>query len=285
MKLLDESWKNWTQENIELGISKQVIFNTLKNNKFELDDITNIMGWSPSEGDTPTQPTTKMQPNVIYDKGKLSHERRFIYQGEKVEVGGEVLDIYKIDKFLTKSECEGLVTLIKKNSRKSMLSSSVNPNAYLDDTFRTSSTCDLNSKDKLSKEINERINAHMGIHALFGEPIQGQQYDETQEFKSHTDTFAPNSKEYETHCSRFGQRTWTFMIYLNETEKGGETKFPKVKTTDGEELSFTPKLGTAVVWNNLYVNGDINNYAVHQGCPVEKGEKTIITKWFRERRA
>lgn len=285
MKLLDESWKSWTQENIGLGISKQVIFNTLKNNKFDLDDITNVMGWSPDEGDTPPQQTRVVQPNVIYDKGELSHERRFIHRGEQVEVDNEVLDIYKIDKFLSAEECEGLVAIIKKSTRKSMVSSSANPNAYLDNTFRTSSTCDLNSSDGLSKEINERISAHMGIHELFSEPIQGQQYDKTQEFKPHTDTFAPNSNEYKTHCSILGQRTWTFMIYLNETERGGETKFPKVKTKDGNQLSFTPKLGTAIIWNNLYVNGDINNYSLHQGCPVERGEKTIITKWFRERRS
>jgi len=290
MAHLDESWKNWTKENIGLGVSKQVIFNTLKNNDFNLDDITKVMGWSPSDGDTPPQDisraaTVRPRTNIIYDKDKLLHERKFIYRADKLEIKDNVLDIYKIDNFLSKNECEDFIKLIKKNTRKSMLSSPGEPDAYLDDTFRTSSTCDLGSRSKLSKEINERICSYMGIHALFGEELQGQQYDKTQEFKGHTDTFTPNTKEYDTHCSKSGQRTWTFMIYLNETEEGGETKFPKVKTKDGGELSFVPTLGSAITWNNLYVNGDINHFSMHQGCPVKKGEKTIITKWFRERRA
>ena len=126
----------------------------------------------------------------------------------------------------------------------------------------------------------------MGIHLFFAEAIQGQHYDKTQEFKEHTDTFTPNTKEYDTHAkpSQGGQRTWTFMIYLNETISGGETKFPRVKDTTGEVLSLTPTLGQAIIWNNLYVNGEVNHFSTHQGSPVLDGEKTIITKWYRERR-
>ena len=74
------------------------------------------------------------------------------------------------------------------------------------------------------------------------------------------------------------------MIYLNEPEEGGETTFTNVKISEDNQLSIKPSLGQAVTWNNLYINGEINSYSMHQGCPVKKGEKTIITKWFRERR-
>lgn len=287
---MDESWKNWVRENMSLGIPKETIFNTLKNRNFDLEDITNTMGWSPEEGlfivQDESSKTKKSIPNIVYSKSEIQHERRFIYKAEKIEVKNDVLDIYKIDNFLSKRECERFVEIIKKNMRKSTISTSTKAKDYVDDTIRTSSTCDLiKSHGNVIEKVNERIDSYMGIHSLFGEGLQGQQYDETQEFKSHTDTFAPGSDEYEVYAKNLGQRTWTFMIYLNEPEEGGETTFTNVKTSEDNQLSIKPTLGRAVTWNNLYINGEINSYSLHQGCPVNKGEKTIITKWFRERRA
>eukprot|EP01129_Flabellula_baltica_P011925 TRINITY_DN5308_c0_g1_i2.p1 TRINITY_DN5308_c0_g1~~TRINITY_DN5308_c0_g1_i2.p1 ORF type:complete len:270 (+),score=56.72 TRINITY_DN5308_c0_g1_i2:668-1477(+) len=72
-----------------------------------------------------------------------------------------------------------------------------------------------------------------------------------------------------------GQRTWTFMIYLNDVEEGGETEFTEI----GEV--FTPQKGRAVIWNSLLPDGTPNYHSMHKGSPVIKGEKAIITKWFR----
>jgi len=65
------------------------------------------------------------------------------------------------------------------------------------------------------------------------------------------------------------------MIYLNDPEGGGETEFPDLG------LKVTPKLGRAVVWNNLLETGQGNDKTRHQSLPVTAGTKTIITKWFR----
>jgi homospermidine synthase len=72
-----------------------------------------------------------------------------------------------------------------------------------------------------------------------------------------------------------GQRTWTFMIYLNDVEGGGETEFPEIG------VKLTPKRGRAVAWNNLRASGEGNELTRHQSLPVTAGTKTIITKWFR----
>ena len=103
-KNMDESWKHWVKENMTLGIPKETIFNTLKSHNFDLDDITNTMGWSPEEGLFVVQATSKNKShgNIIYDKKELKHERGFIHNAEKVEVENDVLDIYKIDNFLSK---------------------------------------------------------------------------------------------------------------------------------------------------------------------------------------
>ena len=54
-------------------------------------------------------------------------------------------------------------------------------------------------------------------------------------------------------------------------------KFPELN------LIFEPKIGKALIWNNLNEDGSINRNTMHQAHPVTHGEKTIITKWFREK--
>jgi len=82
-----------------------------------------------------------------------------------------------------------------------------------------------------------------------------------------------------------GQRTWTFMIYLNDVDEGGHTSFPRAF------CSSAPKTGTALVWNNLYSPatspnagdwGRENPFSSHCGMPILRGEKYILTKWFKE---
>ena len=53
----------------------------------------------------------------------------------------------------------------------------------------------------------------------------GQYYLEGQEFKEHTDYFEITTTWYDQGK---GQRTFTFMIYLNDVSKGGETEFTKI---------------------------------------------------------
>lgn len=65
------------------------------------------------------------------------------------------------------------------------------------------------------------------------------------------------------------------MIYLNDVEEGGHTCFTEI------DVAIKPSRGTAVFWNNLNRDGTVNENTKHAGLPVIKGEKVIITKWFR----
>ena len=118
---------------------------------------------------------------------------------------------------------------------------------------------------------------HKNVDVFQQDTNQGQKYSVGQEFKAHHDYFTPNSQEYLTYCQHAGQRTWTFMIYLNDTPAGGGTRFRKLEKT------FYPKQGMAVLWNNLKEDGSPNPYTLHHGMKVREGEKYVITKWFRER--
>ena len=68
------------------------------------------------------------------------------------------------------------------------------------------------------------------------------------------------------------------MAFLNEVEEGGTTHFTNLS------IGVTPKPGALLMWNNALPDGTPNENTLHAGTPVTKGEKYIITKWYRTRR-
>lgn len=174
------------------------------------------------------------------------------------KITGDGLDLYCIENFLTGEECERMCQIVEGHSIPSTITA---PDP--DRKIRTSSTCHLaNVRHDLIDEVDRRISECLGISLDYSEGIQGQVYSVGEEFKPHTDYFEPGTGEYQTHASVRGQRTWTFMIYLNETESGGTTHFPKV----GQE--FSPVTGMALAWNNLHSDGTPNLNSLHHGKPV-----------------
>jgi prolyl 4-hydroxylase len=190
-----------------------------------------------------------------------------VYQSKSSEV-----QLFLIDDFLSSEECSSLIEIGHASLRPSTVT---NPDAGAD--FRTSETCDIGIiKNPLVQAVSERISSATGISQEYSEVMQMQKYSVGHEFKSHTDYFEPNTPEYIEHASVRGNRTWTCMIYLNPVEQGGETLFSSIN-----EL-ITPKMGRAVIWNNLTLDGNVNPKTIHAGLPILQGEKYILTTWFRQ---
>jgi prolyl 4-hydroxylase len=193
--------------------------------------------------------------------------------GKIARMATDKAQIYTIDDFLSGAECDALVRIIDQHLRPSTVTIE-----GTDKAFRTSRTCDLSLlRSPVVTAIDEKISRTLGIHQAFAEGNQAQRYDVGQEFKAHTDYFEPGTDEFATHGGRQGNRTWTFMVYLNEGMEGGGTRFFALDRT------FMPKKGQAVVWNNLHPDGTPNGETLHAGTPVTRGHKVIITKWFRAR--
>ena len=174
--------------------------------------------------------------------------------------------------FLPSGLCADLIDRIDRVRRPSTLS---DPNG--DPGFRTSETCDLAADDSAVIAVEERINALTGLSPEFGESIQGQRYAVGQEFKGHTDYFEPKGIDFERYCGRSGNRTWTVMIYLNEPEAGGATRFKFI------DKIIRPETGKLLAWNNRRADGSLNAATLHHGMKVRAGTKYVITKWYRER--
>ena len=174
--------------------------------------------------------------------------------------------------FLEPDLCTTIIRQIDANRRPSTVSD------FNGDTqFRTSETCDLPYADAHVVEIDRRITELTGLDPAHGEPMQGQRYAVGQEFKGHTDYFEPSGVDFARYCTVSGQRTWTVMIYLNQPEAGGATRFKAI------EKIVHPEIGKLLTWNNLRPDGRVNPSTLHHGMKVRGGTKYVITKWFRER--
>jgi prolyl 4-hydroxylase len=187
-------------------------------------------------------------------------------------------ELFQVRGFCPEDLAAELIALIEQDRRPSTIADD-NGDAY----FRTSETCDLSAELPAVQRIEAMITALSGLDPAHGEPLQGQRYAEGQEFKPHTDYFTPGGRDYQTFCALSGNRTWTFMIYLNEVAAGGATRFKVLDKT------FHPEAGKLLCWNNRLPDGpngepgSVNPATLHHGMKVRKGVKYVITKWYREK--
>jgi len=193
---------------------------------------------------------------------------------ERIKFPTVKMDLYLIQNFLTTEECHNIIQAAKGHYTPSTITTQ---KTEKDLYFRTSSTCHYNALGAQGKnvldQIDQKICNKMQLSNKSSEFIQIQHYVEGNEFKLHHDFFdVQSSREMKNQ----GNRTWTFMVFLNNVEKGGETFFEKIN------VKFQPKQGMALVWNNLHINGSPNYNTLHAGLPILTGEKYIITKWFRQ---
>lgn len=185
---------------------------------------------------------------------------------------GKALELFIMRDFLSPEDCAALMERIDAGRRPSTIADDLGHEA-----FRTSETCDLDGADPFIANIDARLAAFAGIDPAYGEPLQGQRYAVGQEFKAHTDYFEPDGRDYETYCSRSGNRTWTLMVYLNAPAAGGATRFTRINKI------IQPEPGKLLAWNNRLPDGGMNGATLHHGMKVRAGTKYIITKWYRER--
>jgi prolyl 4-hydroxylase len=185
------------------------------------------------------------------------------------------IDMFTIDNFLNKDECKILIELIDQDAVRSTTASD-NPGEFSRVVQnRTSYTSSLNeNKHPLIVQVNDKMSDILNIPKTKTEALQGQRYEVGQEFKDHFDWF--EGKNLKTYVEKQGNRSYTFMVYLNDDLEGGETEFQAL------DIKFKPKTGMAVIWKNLNEDGTGNRLALHAGRPVLSGKKYILTRWFRQ---
>lgn len=187
-------------------------------------------------------------------------------------IGVEGVQAYRVDNFLDAATCARLIARIDAGRRPSTLLSD-----HPEENFRTSESCDLERWADDIRPVDEGIAALLGQPPEQGETIQGQRYAPGQHFRAHHDYFFETQSYWQKVREQGGQRTWTAMVYLNDVADGGATWFPQAG------FRVAPKRGLLLAWNNMTLDGSPNILTLHEGMPVVRGAKYIITKWFRER--
>ncbi len=255
---MEATWSDWAAENLERGCDKDELVSIMVDKGFSSDDAQALLAET-------SVATTHAGPQA-----EPSGPDNGLFLPTALTLCDTDVELYGVDGLLNDAECAHLVALIRQHLRASTTTEEGVSE------FRTSRTCELGAlNDPLVAEIDRRLCAYLGIDPALGEPLEGQWYDVGQEFKAHTDYFDPGSPGYAEHVGQRGQRSWTVMVYLNTTRKGGATRFPHL------DLDVSPQAGSALLWNNRRADGSLNEQTIHHGTPVESGFKAILTKWFR----
>ena len=182
------------------------------------------------------------------------------------------LELFIVRGFLDPVICAALIEQIDERRRPSEIADDVGIA-----NFRTSETCDLDWRDPIVGDVDRKIAALLGFRSIRASRSRA---SATHRGRNSRRTPIRSSRAAMISMStrlRPGQRTWTAMIYLNEPEDGGATRFKRIGKT------IQPETGKLLAWNNLLPDGRPNPATIHQGMKVRRGTKYIITKWFRER--
>ncbi|CAI0382436.1 unnamed protein product [Linum tenue] len=181
--------------------------------------------------------------------------------------------------FLSKEECEYLISLAKPHMTKSTVVDSK--------TVRTSSGMFLRrGQDKIIRAIEKRIADFSLIPADNGEGLQILHYEIGQKYEPHFDYFLD-----EFNTKNGGQRTATLL--MSDVEEGGETVFPSAKANSStvpwwdelsecgkKGLSLKPKMGNALLFWSTRPDASLDPSSLHGSCPVIIGNKWSATKWM-----
>ncbi|KAH7365546.1 hypothetical protein KP509_18G034000 [Ceratopteris richardii] len=190
--------------------------------------------------------------------------------------------------FLSKEECEYLISLGKPHMVKSAVIDSITGESK-NSRVRTSSGAFLRrGQDRIIRDIEKRISDFLFIPEEHGEGMQILHYEAGQKYEPHYDYFLDK-----VSVKNGGQRLATMLMYLSDVEEGGETVFPSAnmstsliaKQNDLSEcgqtgLAVKPKRGDALAFWSMKPDASLDPTSLHGGCPVIKGNKWSATKWM-----
>uniref|UniRef100_A0A6B2LFP7 Fe2OG dioxygenase domain-containing protein n=1 Tax=Arcella intermedia TaxID=1963864 RepID=A0A6B2LFP7_9EUKA len=162
--------------------------------------------------------------------------------------------------------------------------------------------------DDIVNLVEDRIFELTRLDQTTSEPFQVVFYNKDQFYYGHHDYTTREVAPHNPYYQGGGNRFITVLLYLNEVEEGGETAFPFVdangkplnRNIHPEEMykgnsacesggvKLKPRKGGAAMFYNLkergHMDGVVEPYSVHSGCPVLQGEKYITNKWIRNKR-
>lgn len=217
--------------------------------------------------------TTSKQWNELRDAVDLEAwfappEPRLLRETPRIEV---------IEPFVPVAACQWLISRARGRLARATIYDKVT-GGTTEDGRRTNSQCDLDVEigGLLTFVIRGRIAAATGRPDAAMEVPKVLHYRPGETFAEHFDYLNPDEPAYANELAKRGQRTQTFLIYLNDDFSGGETHFPELG------LSYAGAAGDAVVFANVTADGTPDEATRHAGLPPTEGEKWLFSQWIRE---
>lgn len=272
----------WIQQQLAQGVSQKKLYFFLLQKGFSQDVVslmlsnykpplnTAVIEQLPPKEAVPQPEWFDSQAHFFsYANINITHTQK------KRKVPVDDVQMYVLPDVIPAKLCDQIII----RSKRYFSPSQVIGNKYSQaNSGRTSSTALVRDiAPDAERKIQLALGELMGIDCQYCEPLQIQRYQPGQEYQTHADWFDKDHDGYQENIRHQGQRTWTCLIYLNHDFTGGETHFPDIK------LKVKPEQGKASIWNNLTLTGDVNKKTFHSGLTVTRGDKYILTAWFRAR--
>lgn len=124
--------------------------------------------------------------------------------------------------------------------------------------------------------IRARIAALTGLAARGMENTQILHYAQGQRFAPHYDFLDVRQPVSAQSVAEAGQRTATFLVYLNDDFDGAETSFLKL------DWRYRGAKGDAIVFWNVDAAGAPDAATLHAGLAPARGEKWLLSQWIRQ---
>ena len=142
----------------------------------------------------------------------------------------------------------------------------------------TNTFCYTCREDPIAKGVTEKIATITNFPVDFSEDLQLLQYHPGQFYKRHHD-FIPAHRHGPS-----GPRLVTILLYLNDVEGGGGTRFNEL-AEGADPVDVQPKKGRALIWPSV-LDEDVleeDDRTDHEALVVEKGMKYAANAWLHLR--
>jgi hypothetical protein len=185
--------------------------------------------------------------------------------------------ILTLERFLSPKACRWIVEAARPRLEAARVKNAERGGANTD-VMRTNTGMGFSvlDSDLVLQLAHARIAAAIGVPVAHQEPTNILHYQPGQEYKPHFDFIDPGVAHFAQELQRVGQRTVTFLIYLNDDYEGGATAFPRL------DWSFKGKTGDALAFWNV-TDGRPDPRTLHAGTPTADGVKWLFSKWVRNR--
>lgn len=222
----------------------------------------------------------RVQPQLTgVPKPLTSYEQLSVDLGEvkpKVLIHISDPEVIVFSDVFSSIECDTLVSLIQPRLARSYVFENAT-GASIEDPGRSSKGAHFpRGENQLVDLLDLRLATLCKWPLERTEHVQFLQYEKDEKYIPHYDFFHPDQVGSNETIKIAGNRVATIIVYLQEPEKGGSTFFPDLN------LRVNPVKGSAVFFSYERPNADTKT--LHSGEPVIKGTKSIVTKWFREKK-